>query len=124
MEAAIRNFQKRNKSKITGVLTAEQRAALISAADSHEQEFGWSVVVDPATGVRIGLPSKLVPNARDAAHGTRWSSPHGEVQVETFRVKDKQPCGAVRRGEEKAAAHRSSTACSTTTISSSAACRA
>lgn len=89
MEAAIRNFQKRNKSKITGMLTAEQRAALISAADSHEQEFGWSVVVDPATGVRIGLPSKLVPNARDAAHGTRWSSPHGEVQVETFRVKDK-----------------------------------
>ena len=88
LEAAIRNFQKRNKSKITGVLTAEQRTALISAAASHEQEFGWSVVVDPATGVRIGLPSKLVPNARDAAHGTRWSSPHGEVQVETFRLKD------------------------------------
>jgi hypothetical protein len=73
MEAAIRGFQKRNKSKITGVLTAEQRSALVSAADSHEQEFGWRVVVDPATGVRIGLPSKLVPDARDAAHGTRWS---------------------------------------------------
>jgi hypothetical protein len=87
-DAAIRSFQKRNKSKITGVLTAEQRSALVSAADSHEQEFGWRVVVDPATGVRIGLPSKLVPDARDAAHGTRWSSPHGEVQVETFRVKD------------------------------------
>ncbi len=89
MEAAIRNFQKRNKAKITGVLTPEQRAELVTAAKSHEQEFGWSVVVDPATGVRIGLPSKLVPIARDAAHGTRWSSPHGEVQVETFRVKDK-----------------------------------
>jgi hypothetical protein len=88
LEEAIRNFQKRNKFKITGVLTGEQRAALVSAADSHEQEFGWSVVVDPATGVRIGLPSKLVPNARDSARGTRWSSPHGEVQVETFRVKD------------------------------------
>jgi len=89
MDAAIRSFQKRNKSKITGVLTAEQRAALVAAADSHEQEFGWRVVVDPATGVRIGLPSKLVPVARDAAHGTHWSSPHGEVQVETFRIKDK-----------------------------------
>jgi trypsin-like peptidase/putative peptidoglycan binding protein len=85
-EAAIRNFQKRNKSKVTGVLTAEQRATLVTAAATHEQEFGWTVVVDPATGVRIGLPGKLVPNARDAAHGTRWSSPHGEVQVETFRV--------------------------------------
>jgi hypothetical protein len=88
LEEAVRNFQKRNKSKVTGVLTAEQRAALIAAANSHEQEFGWNVVVDPATGVRIGLPTKLVPNARDAEHGTRWSSPHGEVQVETFRVKD------------------------------------
>jgi len=45
-------------------------------------------VVDPATGVRIGLPTKMVPNAHDAANGTRWSSAHGEVQVETFRVKD------------------------------------
>jgi hypothetical protein len=88
MEAAIRSFQKRSKAKITGVLTSEQRAALVAAADHHVQEFGWNVVVDPATGVRIGLPTKLVPNARDAAHGTRWSSPHGEVQVETFRVKN------------------------------------
>jgi hypothetical protein len=87
MEAAIRNFQKRSRAKITGVLTSEQRAALVAAADTHAQEFGWSVVVDPATGVRIGLPTKLVPVARDAAHGTHWSSPHGEVQVETFRVK-------------------------------------
>jgi len=87
MEAAIRKFQKRNKSKITGVLTDEQRAALIAAADRHSREYGWRVVVDPSTGVRIGLPTKLVPNAHDAARGTRWSSAHGEVQVETFRVK-------------------------------------
>jgi len=86
MDAAIRSFQKRNKLKITGELTPEQRKTLITAADSHEHEFGWGVVTDPATGVRIGLPSKLVPNARDAAHGTRWSSPHGEVQIETFRI--------------------------------------
>jgi Trypsin-like peptidase domain len=88
MEAAIRNFQKRSRAKITGALTSDQRAALLAAADTHAQEFGWSVVVDPATGVRIGLPTKLVPVARDAAHGTHWSSPHGEVQVETFRVKN------------------------------------
>jgi hypothetical protein len=88
MEAAVRNFQKRSKAKVTGVLTSEQRAALIAAADTHAQEFGWSVVVDPATGVRIGLPTKLVPVARDAAHGTHWSSRHGEVQVETFRIKN------------------------------------
>ena len=88
MLAAIKNFQKRHKAKVTGVLTPSERADLLAAAKAHEDEFGWSVVVDPATGIRIGLPTKLVPIARDAARGTRWSSAHGEVQVETFRIKD------------------------------------
>ncbi len=86
--AAIKNYQKRHKAKVTGELTAEQRATLIAADEAHEKAFGWSVVVDPATGIRIGLPTKLVPHARDATHGTRWSSAHGEVQIETFRIKD------------------------------------
>ncbi len=86
--AAVRNFQKRNKDKVTGILTGEQRAALVAAADRHQTEFGWRVVVDPATGIRMGLPTKLVPNARDAARGTRWSSAHDEVSIETFRIKD------------------------------------
>ena len=88
MATAIKNFQKRSKAKITGVLTAQERASLIAAAKNHEQEFGWSVVADPATGVRIGLPTKMLPLARDAPRGTRWSSAHGEVQVETFRIKN------------------------------------
>jgi Trypsin-like peptidase domain len=87
LEAAVKKFQKRNRAKITGALTDAQRAELIAAADRHAQEFGWRVVVDPATGIRIGLPTKLVPAAHDAAHGTRWSSPHGAVQVETFRYR-------------------------------------
>jgi hypothetical protein len=88
MLAAIKNYQKRSKAKITGTLTPSERAALLADAKIHEDEFGWSVVVDPATGIRIGLPAKLLPHARDAARGTRWSSAHGEVQVETFRIKD------------------------------------
>jgi hypothetical protein len=88
MLTAIKNFQKRSKAKVTGVLTPVERSALVAAADTHEEEFGWSVVIDPATGIRIGLPTKLVPLARDGARGTRWSSAHGEVQVETFRIKD------------------------------------
>ena len=88
MATAIKNFQKRHNAKVTGVLTPSERADLTAAAKRYEDEFGWSVVVDPATGIRIGLPTKLVPHARDAAHGTRWSSTHGEVQVETFRIKE------------------------------------
>jgi hypothetical protein len=86
-EAAIRSFQKRNKAKITGVLTTDQRAELAAADDRYQRDYGWRVVIDPATGVRIGLPTRLVPNAYDAPYGTRWTSPHGEVQVETFRIK-------------------------------------
>ena len=88
LRGAVKNFQKRHKAKVTGVLTVEQRAALLAAGDRYERRFGWRVVTDPATGIRIGLPAKLVPNAHDAAHGTHWSSPHGEVEIETFRLKD------------------------------------
>jgi len=105
-EAAIRNFQKRHKAKITGVLTSDQREELIAADAHHVDEFGWRVVVDPATGIRIGLPTKLVPDAHDAARGTRWSSPHGEVQVETFRVKSANLDLAKLFENEKKAADR------------------
>ena len=88
MLTAIKNFQKRHKAKVTGILAPSERADLLAAAKQHEDEFGWSVVVDPATGIRIGLPTKLVTQAHDAGRGTRWSSKHGEVQVETFRIKD------------------------------------
>jgi hypothetical protein len=100
--AAIKKFQKRNKTKITGTLTDEQRAELVAAADRHADEFGWRVVLDPATGIRIGLPTKLVPNAHDAAHGTRWSSAHNEVSVETFRVKDANLAALYEQERKKA----------------------
>src|SRR5215510_12900191 len=88
--SAIKNYQKRARSKITGVLSSTERTNLLAAAQSHEDEFGWTVVVDPATGVRIGLPMKLVPQVRDTPRGTRWSAKHGEVQVETFRIKNSE----------------------------------
>jgi hypothetical protein len=88
MLTAVKNFQKRKKYKITGVLTEAERTELIAAARNHEDEFGWTVVADPATGIRIGLPAKMVPQAHEATHGTRWSSRHGDVQVETFRLAD------------------------------------
>ena len=85
--SAVRNFQKRAKAKITGILTSAERANLLAAAKNHEDEFGWTIVTDPSTGVRLGLPAKLVTQVREATRGTRYSSPHGDVQVETFRIK-------------------------------------
>ncbi len=51
-------------------------------------EYGWTVMVDPATGVRLGLPTKMMPHVRDAPRGTRWASRRGEMMVETFRIND------------------------------------
>ena len=88
MLEAVKNFQKRIKAKVTGQLTGAERGKLLAAAHEHEEEFGWSVVADPATAIRIGLPTKMLPVTREAAHGTLWSSRHGDIQVETFRLTD------------------------------------
>ena len=86
----MKNYQKRAKSKITGILSASERSNLLAAAKTYEDEFGWTIVTDPSTGARLGLPAKLVPQVRDAARGTRWSAAHGEVQVETFRIPESE----------------------------------
>jgi hypothetical protein len=107
MLTAIKNYQKRSKAKVTGTLTSEERANLIAAAKLHEDEFGWNVVVDPATGVRIGLPTKMVPHAREAARGTRWSSAQGQVHIETFRIADRDlKLSALFEQEKKQPANR------------------
>lgn len=93
--AAIEAFRKRNKSSANGPLTAQERETLLAAAKTHDDQFGWRVVTDPATGIRLGLPSKMVPHATLADQGTRWSSRHGEIQIETFRYKTDDPLAAV-----------------------------
>jgi hypothetical protein len=85
--SAVKNFQKRAKTKVTGILTPTERTNLLAAAKNHEDEYGWTIVTDPSTGVRLGLPAKLVTQVREAARGTRYSSAHGDVQIETFRIK-------------------------------------
>lgn len=86
--AAVRSFQKRNKLEETGVLTSDQRQALATSMRSRKDYNGWRLVEDTATpGVRLGVPSKLVPNTEVGVIGSRWSSARGEIQIETFREK-------------------------------------
>ena len=124
--SAIKNYQKRAKSKITGILSPTERTNLLAAAKSHEDDFGWTIVTDPATGARLGLPAKLVPQVRDAARGTRWSAAHGEVQVETFRMPESEIKLAALFEQQKKSlpTARSNPVRCATTASRSAACRA
>lgn len=106
MTAAIKAYQKRNKGKVTGILTDAERGELLAAAKTHHDEFGWSVVVDPATGIRLGVPGKLVPQAREAANGTRWSARHGEIAIETFRINTTETLNALFEAQKKEPANR------------------
>src|SRR5664279_5708045 len=73
---------------VTNLATIKSEPALYGPPSEALVEVGWTIVTDPATGIRIGLPTKMVPHAHEAVRGTRWSSAHGDVQVETFRITD------------------------------------
>ena len=83
---AMKDYQKRNKFKVTGLLTPEESAALAAAVAPRQNEAGWRVIEDPATGARIGIPSKFATKVATGPAGTRWSSEQGQLQIETFRV--------------------------------------
>ncbi len=84
--AGVKTFQKRRGGKDTGVLNPPERTALSRAAKQRRAAAGWQIIVEPMTGVRLGIPAKLVGAAVRAATGSRWASAHGEVQIETFKM--------------------------------------
>ncbi|MBZ0140893.1 MAG: peptidoglycan-binding protein [Pseudorhodoplanes sp.] len=84
--AAVKAFQKRNKSRETGILMPEERALLAESVREKQDQVGWMLVEDPVmVGVRLGIPAKLAPRKERGRTGGRWTSSRGEVQIETFR---------------------------------------
>jgi S1-C subfamily serine protease len=86
--AAIKAFQRTRKFKETGVLNTQERALLAASAKAKQAQVGWTMVDDAVTGARLGIPTKQVQNKSQGKTGTRWSSAQGQVQVETFRVRE------------------------------------
>jgi peptidoglycan hydrolase-like protein with peptidoglycan-binding domain len=86
--AAVKAFQKRSKSKETGVLTPPERVALAAAAKPAQEHAGWRLINDGASGARLGIPLKLAPQTTAGKSGSRWSSAQGQVQIETFRIRE------------------------------------
>ena len=82
----MKAFQRRNKSKDTGVLNPQERAILAASAKPLQAEVGWRLAEDPTSGARVGLPGRLATETSRGASGTRWSSAQGQLQVETFRI--------------------------------------
>ncbi|MBI3433774.1 MAG: trypsin-like peptidase domain-containing protein [Proteobacteria bacterium] len=86
--AAVKAFQGELGNKATGVLNPQERGQLAEIGRGRRDAAGWRVVDDPATGARLGLAAKMVPQSSAGPDGTRWRSAHGEVQVETARIED------------------------------------
>jgi len=86
--AAIKTYQRNRKFKEAGVLNTQERALLAASAKAKQAQVGWTMVDDDVTGARLGVPSKQVPVKTPGKTGTRWASAQGQVQVETFKVRE------------------------------------
>jgi peptidoglycan hydrolase-like protein with peptidoglycan-binding domain len=101
MVAAIKEFQTGKGGKPTGVLNPQERSVLAETARRRQENVGWKIVTDPGTGVRLGIPGKLVPQQSSDANGAKWSSPTGTIQVVLTRRKEAGPTTAKLADREK-----------------------
>jgi hypothetical protein len=101
MVAAIKEYQKNKGGKQTGVLNPQERAVLSETARRRQESVGWKIVTDAGTGVRLGIPTKLVPQQTSDVNGTKWSSPTGTTQVLLTRRKEANPTTAKLADKEK-----------------------
>ena len=97
MVAAIKEFQKSRGGKQTGVLNPQERGVLAETAKRRQDNAGWKIVTDAGTGVRLGIPTKLVPQQSSDANGTKWTSPTGTIQILLARRKEANPTTAKAR---------------------------
>src|ERR1700744_4348230 len=101
MVEAIKEFQKANGGKPTGVLNPKERAVLAETGRRRRETAGWKIVTDAPTGAQLGLPTKLVPQQTSDANGTKWSSPTGIIQVLLTPRKEANPATAKLAEREK-----------------------
>jgi peptidoglycan hydrolase-like protein with peptidoglycan-binding domain len=108
MVAAIKEFQKARGGKQTGVLNPQERGVLAETAKRRQENVGWKIVTDPGTGVRLGIPTKMVPQQSADANGAKWSSSTGTIQIQLSRRKEANPTTAkLAERERKEPAGRS-----------------
>src|SRR5437868_7569737 len=91
MVAAIKAFQKDQGGKPTGLLNPQERGVLAEAAKKRQDSVGWKIVFDAGTGVRLGIPAKLVPQQSSDASGVKWTSATGTIQIQMARRKEAGP---------------------------------
>lgn len=85
---AVKAFQKSIDANQSGVLEPRERERLAEAARAKHSFTGWTIVTDPVNGIRLGIPKKIAPHEKRGKTGSHWSSAQGQIQIETWRVRE------------------------------------
>jgi hypothetical protein len=90
------NALKGGRGQPDGVLSPADRQGLAQQANAARQEVGFRLIGDDKTGVRIGVPEKVL-SKREAtpAGGTRWQSADGKVTLDTSSSPPGEPLEAI-----------------------------
>ncbi|MCC0805656.1 serine protease [Methylobacterium sp. W2] len=80
---ALLSYQKRAGNPAPGFPDARMRAAILAAGDTARKAARFAVKPDPASGVVIGVPERLLAKRSPQTGGTRWQSGDGRVTLDT-----------------------------------------
>ncbi|WNJ91678.1 serine protease [Bosea sp. 685] len=77
------NALKAGRGEPNGVLSPAERTALAQTARSAREAAGFRLIDDERTGMRIGIPEKVLPK-REATPtgGSRWQSADGKITLD------------------------------------------
>lgn len=92
---AVNSF-KAGRGQPDGQLSAAERQELARLAETARDAAGFAVIIDQPTGVRIGIPQKLLPKREaTAAGGSRWQSADGKVTLDVSAGPATEPLQAI-----------------------------
>ncbi|KRE24645.1 hypothetical protein ASE66_05310 [Bosea sp. Root483D1] len=92
---AVNSF-KAGRGQPDGQLTPAERQELARLARTARDAAGFAVITDQPTGVRIGIPQKLLPKREaTAAGGSRWQSADGKVTLDVSTGPATEPLQAI-----------------------------
>lgn len=92
---AVNGF-KAGRGQPDGQLTPAERQQLARIARTARDAAGFAVITDQPTGVRIGIPQKLLPKREAlAAGGSRWQSADGKITLDVSAGPAAEPLQAI-----------------------------
>ena len=84
---AINAYRQRMRLPPTGHLGAQERRALLAAAQKQREAAKFNLSTDARTGIRIGIPERsLVKRDVNPNGGTRWQSADGKITLDTRAI--------------------------------------